>query len=379
VRYPLGGHSWHHLQYLIGLSRLGHEVVFFEHYGWPNSCYDPANNVMSADSSYGIRYLQNVLRHYGFDGDWCYLAEDGTAYGISRDRLAKFCNECDIYLNLSNINCIPELENCTRRVLVDTDPVFTQIGAQGAGGPFERYDVLFTYGENVHQPTCEMPTGGARWYPTRQPIVLDLWPVHAGNPSGPFTTVGSWSPIGDRTYNGRIYGMKNRQFEPFFSLPKETGERMELAFNAPGHIRRQLSEGGWNVVDARQATLDPSAYQRYLTGSRAEFAVAKHGYVLTRCGWFSERSAAYLASGRPVLVEETGFSEWLDTRSGGVIPFTTREDVLNGIAEIKNRYEFHCRTARNIAEEYFDARQVLSQLIDRATAPQPSVERSVDR
>jgi hypothetical protein len=154
---------------------------------------------------------------------------------------------------------------------------------------------------------------------------------------------------------------------------------MEMAFNAPGPIRQRLREGGWNVVDARQATLDPAAYQQYLMGSRAEFAVAKHGYVVTRCGWFSERSAGYLASGRPILVEETGFSEWLDTGAGGVIPFTTREDVLNGITEINKRYEFHCRAARSIAEEYFDARQVLSQLIDRATSHQPSVESSMDR
>src|SRR5437870_7809641 len=119
VRYPLGGQSWHHLQYLVGFKRLGHDVTFFEHYGWPESCFDPARNIMTSDPSYGVAYLQRILRAYGLNDRWCYLAEDGTAYGMPRKRLAKICRECDVYFNLSNINWIPELEYCPRRVLVD--------------------------------------------------------------------------------------------------------------------------------------------------------------------------------------------------------------------------------------------------------------------
>ncbi len=175
VRYPLGGMSWHHLQYLVGLRQLGHDVIFFEHYGWRDSCYNPARNVMSGDPSYGVDYLLRLLRPFGLQRSWCYLAEDGTAYGMPRERLAQLCRESDVYLNISNINWIPELEACRRRVLIDTDPAFTQIGAHGLGGPYERYQALFTYGENVHRTGCEMPTSGARWLPTRQPVVLDLW------------------------------------------------------------------------------------------------------------------------------------------------------------------------------------------------------------
>jgi hypothetical protein len=159
--------------------------------------------------------------------------------------------------------------------------------------------------------------------------------------------------------------MKNREFEPYFTLPRDTGERMEMALNAPAEIRMQLSEGGWGLVDPREVTRDLWTYQRYLRQSRAEFAVAKHGYVSTRCGWFSERSAAYLASGRPVLIQETGFSDWLNSGTG-VIPFRTADDVLNGIQEINRRYEFHCKAARAVAEEYFDARKVLSSLVECA-------------
>jgi hypothetical protein len=371
VRHPLGGHSWHHLQYLVGFRRLGHDVTFFEHYGWHNSCYDPARNEMTADPSYGIAYLRTLLQPPGLEDRWCYLAEDGTAYGMPRQRLGQLCRECDVYFNLSNINWIPELEECRRRALVDTDPVFTQIGAHGLGGPFSRYHTLFTYGENVHRPGCTMPTGGACWLPTRQPVVLDLWTVERGDPAAPFTTVMNWSPLGDREYEGRLYGQKDREFEPFWSLPRATGEIMELAVNAPAVVHRRLADGDWRLADPLEVTRDPWTYQRYLRASRAEFSVAKHGYVRTSCGWFSERSAAYLASGRPVIVQDTGFSEWLPTGSG-IIPFTTCEEAVAGIGEVNNQYAFQCRAARAIAEEYFDARKVLGHLLERALTPTPA-------
>jgi hypothetical protein len=372
VRYPLGGHSWHHLQYLIGFKRLGHRVTFFEDYGWENSCFDPERNIMTSDPSYGIAYLEKLLRPHGLDRSWCYLAEDGRSYGMARERLAELCRESDIYFNLSNINWIPEAAECRRRALVGTDPVFTQIGAHGLGGPFSRYDVLFTYGENVHRPRCEMPTAGARWVPTRQPIVLDLWPVTPGERCAPFTTVMNWSPLGDRCYEGRIYGQKEREFEPFFSLPLETGVPMELAVKVPEEIRRRLVAGGWRIVNPVAITRDPRCYQAYLRSSKAEFSVAKHGYVTTHCGWFSDRSAGYLASGRPAVVQDTSFSDWLPT-GAGVIAFKNPDAAKAGIEEIDRRYAFHCRAAREISKEYFDARKVLVRLIDSvmnpATAP----------
>ena len=370
IRYPLGGLSWHHIQYLVGLQRLGHEVTFFEHYGWPDSCYDPLRHTMTSDPSHGIDYLLKLLRPHGLENRWCFLAQDGAAYGMSRERLGQLCRESDLYLNLSNINWLPELEECPRRVLVDTDPVFTQIGAHGLGGPYSRYHALFTFGENVHRTGCNMPTAGARWMPTRQPIVLDMWRVEPGDRSAPFTTVMSWSPLGDRWHHGQLYGQKDRAFEPFFRLPRLTRTPMQLAVTPPEEIRAQLAQGGWHLVDPQQVTRDPKAYQSYLRGSRAEFSVAKHGYVVTRCGWFSERSAAYLASGRPVVVQDTGFGHWLE-KGTGVIAFATPEEACEGIAEIDRRYEDHCRAARDIAEEYFDARRVLSNLIEQAMDPAP--------
>jgi hypothetical protein len=175
----------------------------------------------------------------------------------------------------------------------------------------------------------------------------------------------NWSALGDRQHDGKFYGQKDREFESFISFPLATREVMEIAVNVPPSLSKRLVDGGWRVTDPRKVTRDPYAYQQYIISSRAEFSVAKHGYVVTRCGWFSERSAAYLASARPVLVQETGFSDWLDTGSG-VIAFKTPEEALRGVEEINRRYDFHCQAAREIAHEYFDACKVLPSVIERA-------------
>jgi hypothetical protein len=320
---------------------------------------------MTADPSYGVNFLKTLLEPHGLDDQWCYLAEDGTAYGMARDRLAQLCRDCDIYFNLSNINWIPELELCRRRVLVDTDPVFTQIRAFGMGGAFSRYHALFTYGENVHQPECEMPTGGARWLPTRQPVVMDLWPVETSDPSRPFSTVMNWSGYGDKKKEGKIYGQKDREFQPFITLPRETGEAMKIAVNGPATVRAQLVEGGWELADPLKATLDPSTYQEYIRNSLAEFSVAKHGYVSTRCGWFSDRSTAYLAMGRPVVLQDTGFSDLLPC-GRGLMAYSTREQAVAAIRRLKYDYEGNCLAARALAEEFFVSDRVLSNLLNHS-------------
>ncbi len=365
IRYPLGGFTWHHLQYLVGFARLGHEVIYVEDYGWADSLYDPARGDMTSDPSYGIAYLTSLLRAHGLDKSWCYLAEDGSSHGMSREQLAQLCRECDVFFNLSNINWIPEFELCARRVLVDTDPVFTQIGGHGMSESFSQYHALFTYGENIGRPGCPAPTGGARWLPTRQPVTLDLWPATTGESSAPFTTVMNWSAYGDREYEGRIYGQKDREFTPFFNLPNETGQLMEIALNAPLETRKRLAAGGWRLTDPGEVTRDPWVYQDYLRSSRAEFSVAKHAYVSARCGWFSDRSAGYLAMGRPVIVQDTGFSDFLPCGEG-LLAFRTPAEAIEAINRLSDDYERHCRAARAVAEEYFDARLVLNDLLEQS-------------
>jgi hypothetical protein len=363
LRYPLGGFSLHHLQYLVGLRRLGHEVIYFEDYGWPDSCYVPETDDVTSNPVYGLKYLTTLLRPQGLDGRWCYLAEDGTAYGMTRDALSAALHECDVYINLSNINWIPELEQCHTRVLIDTDPVFTQIGGHGMYDTLDRHHVLFTYGENVGQSWSGMPTAGKRWLPTRQPIVADLWPVEPGDPAAPVTTVMNWSAYGTFEFQGKLYGQKDAEFRRFMNLPREIKRNMRLAVSAPSEIMQQLGDGGWEHVSPLRATRDLASYQQFIRQSSGEFSVAKQGYVITGCGWFSDRSAGYMASGRPVVVQDTGFSRFLPCGKG-LIPFRTPAEAVDGLRCLGDDYEGHCRTARAIVEEFFDARKVLTKLLE---------------
>ena len=176
----------------------------------------------------------------------------------------------------------------------------------------------------------------------------------------------SWDSYGIEKHDGLRLGMKSESFEPYFDLPTRVDAPLELALGSTDAPREQLSSQGWSLVNPTDVTLDPWIYRTYIQESKAEFAVAKHGYVVTQPGWFSERSAAYMASGRPVLTQATGFSEWMPTGEG-LLQFTSPTEALHGIEEINSRYEFHCHAARSLAEEYFDSRKVLADLLDAST------------
>ena len=213
-----------------------------------------------------------------------------------------------------------------------------------------------------------MPTADMPWLPTRQPVVTDLWPVDKGHPDAPFTTVMSWNPM---THGDDTYGSKARAFTPFLRLPQITGEPMEIAINVrarrvdPLQVRAKLARGGWRVRDAAEVTHTPWSYQQYLQSSRAEFSVAKHGYVVTQCGWFSDRGSSYLASGRPVILQDTGFSKVLPCGEG-LLAYRNRREAIAAIKRLREDYDAHCRAARTLAEEFFDSRRVLSRLLEQS-------------
>jgi hypothetical protein len=363
VRYPVGGHSWHHFQYLLGLRRLGHEVVFFEDYGWPDSCYDPGRGAMTSDPAYGIAYVTRLMRRYGLDGCWCYLAEDGRAYGMPRDRLAAVCATADLYLNLSNVNWIPELDQCRHRVLVDTDPGLTQLGAHGLGKPLAWYHALVTYGENIGTPRSAIPTGGLVWHPTRQPVVIDQWAGAA--PGGRvYTTVGKWNSVGrDVTWAGQTYGWSKRaEWLRFVDLPARTGVPFELAMNVDPADAPLLAAHGWRFTDPRTVSRDPWRYQRYVQASRGEFTVAKDLNVRLRSGWLGDRSPCYLAAGRPVVMQDTGFGDVLPL-GPGLHAVHTVEEAAEALAVIEADYARACAHASEVARAHFSADRVLGDLL----------------
>lgn len=377
VRGPLGGLAWHHLQYVMGLARLGHDVYFVEDSDDYPSCYDPVRHVVDADPSYGLRFAAESFERVGLGDRWAYHdAHTSRWSGPAGDRILGVCAATDLVVNVSGVNPLrPWLAEVPARALIDTDPVFTQIRHltdPAARALAARHTVFLSFGENIAAGSATVPDDGLPWLPTRQPVVLDAWPLTPGPRGGRFTTVMQWESYAAREHGGRRYGMKSASFAPYLDLPARVGSALELAIGGDSAPRALLQDKGWSIRDPLRVGRDPWSYQRYLRRSKAEFAVAKHGYVASNSGWFSERSAGYLASGRPVVAQETGFTEWLGTGSG-VLAFGTPEAAVEAIAEVAGDYDRHCRAARAVAAAYFDAGDVLSQLVEHAMGPSVAV------
>jgi hypothetical protein len=372
VRGPLGGLVWHHLQYVTGLRALGHDVLFVEDSDDYPSCYDPSRHVVDTDPSFGLRFAAETFEHAGAGDLWAFHdAHVGRWLGPAAGRARAFCESADLVLNLSGVNPLRDwVAGAPARALVDTDPVFTQIRHLTDPAARERalgHTAFLTFGENFGRPGCSIPDDGLPWVPTRQPVTLDAWEVTPGPQSGPFTTVMQWDSYAPREHGGRRFGMKSDSFAEFLDLPAASAETFELALGTAGAPRDLLSARGWRIRDPLAVARDAPAYQRYIRASKGEFSVAKHGYVASRSGWLSERSAAYLASGRPVAAQDTGFTDWM-AAGLGVVPFSTREEAAGAVARISGDYARHCRAAREIAEGCFDARKVLPALVEHALA-----------
>jgi hypothetical protein len=375
VRGPLGGLVWHHLQYVLGLRRLGHDVYFIEDSEDFASCYDPERDLMDTDPKYGLRFAADTFAAVGVGDCWAYHdSHTRNWHGPAAGRILDACAGADLLLNLSVANPLrPWLRDIPVRCLVDTDPVFTQIrhlSDPQALAQARQHQVFFSFAENLGTGRAAVPDDGLPWRPTRQPVVLDAWPVGPGPAGGKFTTVMQWDSYPARNWRGVRYGMKSASFEPYLDLPEQAGPVFEMAVGSPTAPRDFLRSKGWAMRDPLAVTRDPWTYQRFLQDSKAEFTVAKHGYVVSRSGWFSERSAAYLASGRPVVSQDTGFSDWLPADEG-VLPFTTPAEALAAVEAVNRRYAAHCAAARALAAEYFDARKVLPALLEAALSPAP--------
>jgi hypothetical protein len=372
VRGPMGGMAWHHLQYVMGLAAMGHEVVFLEDSGdneW--ACYDPARGVMGPDPTYGLKFAEDALTRVGLSDQWAYHDAIGCKwYGPAVDRIFEFSKTADLVLNLSGENPLrPWIATIPIRVYIDTDPVFTQIRHLTDDARLQRareHTTFFSFGENFGKQGSNIPNDGLLWRPTRQPVVLDAWPVTSGPPAGSFTTVMQWDNTLQNTpreYDGQSYGRKSASFRPYADLPCLTDEMLEIALGGRNVPRDELSNKGWLLRNPLEVASNPWTYQAYIQRSKGEFSVAKEGYVVSKSGWFSERSAAYLASGRPVVTQETGFTDWLDT-GAGVLAFNNIKEAANCLEYVSCNYRHHCKAAREIAEQYFDSQKVLQKLLD---------------
>ena len=369
VRGPLGGMVWSNLQYLQGLAQLGHDVWFVEDSDDYPSCYDPVADSTSTDPAYGLQFAQAAFERIGFGERWMYYdAHTSLWHGPGARDWQSVLHSADLLLNLCGVNPIrPWLQSIKVRALVDEDPAFTQIRNLTDEWSKQRtleHNVFFTFAKNFGKPRCTVPDDGIAWRATHQPLLLDSIRATPGVPGGNFTTVMQWNSYPPREFGNRSYGMKSDSFEAYVTLPQRVPqERLELGLGASTPIHERLKVSGWRTVDARIPTRDPWIYQDYVSASKAEFSVAKQGYVTSRSGWFSERSVTYMASGRPVVIQDAGFTDWLPC-GVGILPFSTPDEAVAAMEDASARYDMHCRAARELAEQYFDSRKVLGQLVE---------------
>lgn len=366
VRYPVGGYQSWMLQWLLGLERLGHEVYFVEKAGWENSCFDPITNQMGNDPSYGINSLRNLFRRFGFDRRWCYVAFDGKYYGLSRHQIENIFCETDLYLDhMDGSEWEEESQHAHLRVMVDGEPAYFQMQMEQRekrGEKLPTFDHYYSVGLNIGSSQSHAPTAGRVWKPVIESVLLDLFP-HMPPPVGaPWTTVMSWQAHSHIEYKGTIYGQKDVEFEKFFALPSRVKAPLELAIAGKSTPRDRLLAAGWHLRDSHAVTSSYDAWLHYIQNSLGEFSVAKNVFVKTNSGWWSDRSSAYLASGRPVVVQDTGFSDHLPCGKG-LFAVKNVEEAAVAIEEVTGNYNKHSKAAYEIAREYLDARKVLGSFL----------------
>jgi hypothetical protein len=346
-------------------------VIYLEESGWSYSCYDPASRTYTNDERPGLNTIRSLLRDQRVQAPAYYLnRQTGRVDGTTWSELKRILEAADLLLNIGGVCWLPEFSHCRRLALIDMDPFFTQVG-RFAAQTLHEYHRRFSYGVNVGQPSCTVPVADLEWAPTVPPVVPELW---RGGDAGtcevsrdaPFTTVASWRAYGAVEHEGEHFGQKGEEFDRLLDLPRSTRQRLELAISGGGEeaTRERYRAAGWSVRDGEEVSADLSTYQSYVIASRGELSAAKNAYVKTRSGWFSDRSACYLAAGRPAVLQETGFSEWLPA-DRGLLPFSSLEEAAVCLERINADYAAHSRAARKIADATFDYRVVLPGLLER--------------
>jgi hypothetical protein len=368
-RLPVGGHAWIDMQYLAGLKAMGHDVYYFEDCGEESWVYNWDTEELTTEISYPAGYVRDCLEPLGLQNRWIYRAGEHSE-GMNIENFREVCEKADLLV----IRAVPlvvwreEYGWARRRCYIDADPGFNQISLIKGNAPLaatlERCETLFTIGQRIGAADCPIPTVGREWLKTVAPISLEHWEWADNNELAThFTTIMQWRGFHDIAYKGVSYGQKDKEFPKFINLPEYSPQKFRIALT--GAPPEDLVELGWEVVPGWIASKTARSYQDFVRDSRAEFSIAKHGYVAMRGGWFSDRSVCYLAAGRPVLVQDTGLNDWLPIGEG-ILTFSSIEEALTGIEAINADYDFHRQAARRLAEEYFSTEKVLPPLLAAA-------------
>lgn len=368
AQFPTAPFLWHVLSFALGFRELGHDVWFLEDPGDVPWGWDNLANVADPTLRAGVRFLESELPFLGFEDRWIVRhPPEGRWEGLPEDVAKQVIADADILVNISlTTPARPEYRRIPQRVAVDTDPVFTQIRiAQGLPPLVEVpswHTRLFTFGRPP------LPAQQHEWVPTRQPVAMDLWPVLPLPPvTSGLTSVLAWQSYPPVRWAGHVYGAKDLTFLDYRRLPRSVGVPLRLAVGGSGStdaVREELRTEGWLVEDARLHTASSAAYRSFLNGSLGEFGLAKQGYVASRSGWFSERTCCYLASGRPAVVQDTGWTDYLP-HDEGLIAFSSPAAARAGIETVLGDPERHARAARALVERHFGAADVCADILAR--------------
>jgi hypothetical protein len=372
--FPFGGVVWDYVQYVAGFAALGWDVIYLEDTGaWPVYQHE-------LDASLNVAHVASAMEHFGFGERWAYRdAISGRCFGLSEAAVGEFCRTAEVFVNLScSATLREEYASIPVRALVDTDPMFTQIqylrddslsgGPTGMRALIGNHTHHFTFGGSIGSDRCRIPTLGLEWHPTRQPIVLDFWPL-SESPTGAahcYSTVMNWRVVDDLTFEGEKWGQKDVEFMRFLQLPQRVpdiplGVAVSLTPESQFPVDA-VRDAGWTLLDPAVCAHDARTYRDFIVASRGEFSVAKETYVKGNTGWFSCRSGCYLAAGRPVVTQDTAWSQLLPN-GRGLLAFHDEETAIDALRQVEADPKAHAKAARAIAHECFDSKVVLSEML----------------
>ncbi len=378
---PAGGVTWDYAQYPVGFAELGHDVFYVEDtrlYPIYQKASSDWNDCLSC-----VEHLQAVMEFFGMKERWAYRDEaSGKCFGLSEEKVKEITRTADVFVNISCSTFMrDEYRQIPARALIDSDPMFTQIqylseqmftpGNPGLREMVDAHNNLFTFGENIGADGCRIPTCALNWRPTRQPVCLDYWKATPPDKKAALTTLMNWTAAKNLNYDDELWGQKDVEFRKFIELPKAVpATRLTVAVGQTGETGNdafpidEAEKNGWHVLSPNACAENWIDYQNFIKDSLGEFSIAKETYVKGLTGWFSCRSACYLAAGRPVITQETGWSKFIPTGEG-LFAFDNRESAAEAIRQVTGEPEKHSRAARRIAEEYFDSRKVLSAMLEQ--------------